>query len=66
MIIGSHKKLCMFTVTLPYLIFLVKPSNFFHVFLKKKSITGIKQSVAGIRKVGKSKQFDQSLQCLPL
>ena len=32
----KKKKVCVFRVTLPYLIFLVKPSNFFLVFSKKK------------------------------
>ena len=32
--IGPNTKICMFRVTLPYLIFLVKPSNFFQVFSK--------------------------------
>ena len=44
---GQIKK-CMFLVTLPYLIFLVKPSNFFHIFSKKKpkksGMNGIKYS----------------------
>ena len=31
------KKICVFKVTLPYLIFLVKPSHFYHVFSKKKN-----------------------------
>ena len=31
-----NRKICVFRVTLPHLIFLVKPSNFFHVFSKKK------------------------------
>ena len=35
-VIGPNKKICVFRVTLPYPIILVEPSNFFHIFLKKK------------------------------
>ena len=35
-VIRPNKKKCVFRVTLPYLIFLMKPSNFFSCFLKKK------------------------------
>ena len=43
--------MCVFRVTLPYLIFLVIPKFFFHVFLKKKKKKKKKekQSVAGIK-----------------
>ena len=36
--IRPNEKICVFRVTQPYLIFLVKPGNFFHVFQKKKII----------------------------
>ena len=31
---GPNKKICVFRVTQPYLMFLVKPSNFFPVLLE--------------------------------
>ena len=37
--LGQIKKICVFRVTLPYLIFLVKSSNFYHVFSKKNIYT---------------------------
>ena len=36
--IRPNKKVCVFRVTLPYLIFLVKPSNFFFLFNLDKNI----------------------------
>ena len=38
--IGSNKKICVFRVTLPYLIFLVKPHNFMFSPKKKKKKVG--------------------------
>ena len=44
---GQIKKMYVFLVTLPYLIFLVKPSKTFHIFskkTKKSGMNGIKYS----------------------
>ena len=37
-----NKKYVCLGIILPYLIFLVKPSNFFFMFSQKKSVPGIK------------------------
>ena len=43
-IIRPKKKICVFRVTLPYLFFLVKSSNLFHVFSNEKNYIYAKHS----------------------
>ena len=71
-IIGPNKKMFVFRVTLPYLIFLVKPSIFFfHVFSKKKvfmlniQTRKAEQTVKTQIKLLLKEQFDQGLHCMP-